>query len=264
MNRIIRLLLVMTAVMAVTGRASDVPKKGGTEVRVAAAADLAFAFKEMGELFEKQTGTKVTVIYGSTGLLTKQIQEGAPFDMLAAANVSFADQAVASGACYADTKALYARGRITTWASPKSDIPPPKDFADIASPRFKKIAIANPEHAPYGKAAKEALLSAGLWEKLQKRIVYGENIKQTLQFAETGNADVAVVALSLAIVTPGPEILIEESLHKPIDQALVVCKNGIGENGARKFAVFVNSEQGRQVMQKFGFLLPGEKLAETN
>jgi len=255
--RIFRVALALALLAASQPLAAEAPAPA--EITVAAAADLAVAFKEVAEAFEKDTGVRVKLIFGSTGLLTRQIEEGAPFDLFAAANVSFAEKAAVSGACIADTKALYARGHIVIWSSPEAKIAPPKDIADLKDARFLKIAIANPETAPYGMAAKQALESAGIWKDVERRIVYGENVKQTLQFAETGNADAAIVALSLAIVTPGPRMAIDENLHKPIDQALVVCKNGGNAADARKFAVFVNTEKGRAIMRKFGFLLPGEK-----
>lgn len=130
-----------------------------------------------------------------------------------------------------------------------------------------KIAIANPEHAPYGKAAKQALIKAGVWDAIQDRIVYGENIQQTLQFAQSGNADAALVALSLALVTEGGFTAVDPALHEPLDQALVVCKGAGGksmhESSARQFTAFVNSDAGRAIMKRYGFLLPGESVAQS-
>jgi len=227
-------------------------------IKVAAAADLAFAFKEVGAAFEKKTGKKVTFTFGSTGQLAKQISEGAPYDVFAAANVSFVDEVVKAGACDGDTKAMYARGRIVVWTK-NGGVAAVAALTDLADARFVKIAIANPEHAPYGKAAKQALEAAGLWEAVKSKIVYGENIQQTLQFAQTGNAEAAVAALSLAKVSDeGSYFLIDEKLHKPIDQAIVVCKHGVNQAVGKDFATFVNSEEGRAIMRKFGFLLPNE------
>ncbi len=255
--RIFRAVLALILLAASRPLAAEAP--ASAEITVAAAADLAFALKDVAEAFEKDTGVRVKLVFGATGLLTKQIEEGAPFDLFAAANVSFADRAVASGTCFADTKALYARGHLVIWSSPESKTAPPKDVADLKDARFRKIAIANPETAPYGMAAKQALESAGIWKDVDKRIVYGENVRQALQFAETGNAEAAIVALSLAVVIPGPRVAIEENLHKPIDQAMVVCKNGGNPAAARRFAAFVNGDRGRVIMRRFGFLLPGEK-----
>ncbi|HWE26925.1 MAG TPA: molybdate ABC transporter substrate-binding protein [Polyangia bacterium] len=228
-------------------------------LKVAAAADLALAFRDVGAAYEKKTGEKVIFSFGSTGLLEKQIVEGAPFDVFAAANVSFAADAIKAGTCAADSKALYARGRIVVWWRKDAGIVPPKSIADLADKRFVKVAVANPAHAPYGQAAVQAMQKAGMWAAVQPRLVFGENVQQALQFAQSGNAEAAVVALSLAVISDGDYVLVDDALHKPIDQALVVCGRD-AERGrrARAFVAFVNSSEGRAVMKKYGFLLPGE------
>lgn len=233
----------------------------GEPLRVAAAADLALAFTEVGKAFEASSGKKVEFSFGSTGLLAKQISEGAPYDVLAAANVSYVDDVVRSGACLDETRALYARGRIVLWSSDRSKLP--TGIEGLTDPRLVKIAIANPEHAPYGLAAKQALTKAGVWASVEPRAVYGENVQQTLMFAQSGNADVAVVALSLAVTLPGGYVAIDPALHEPLDQTIVVCKGGSSggkPNEARAFVSYVGSEPGRAIMRKYGFLLPGEAL----
>ncbi|HEY3821199.1 MAG TPA: molybdate ABC transporter substrate-binding protein [Polyangiaceae bacterium] len=231
---------------------------GREPLKVAAAADLSFAFKDVGEAYEKKTGEKVVFSFGATGLLEKQVAEGAPFDVFAAANVSYADDAVAAGACLGDSKALYASGHIVLYSAKDAGFHP-KTLADLADPRVAKIAIANPDHAPYGMAAKQAMTRAGVWDQVKAKVVYGENVQQTLQFAQSGNADVAIVALSLATVTPGEAAPIPTNLHEPIDQAMVVCTHGkAGPAEARKFIAFVQSAEGHAVMRRYGFLLPGE------
>ena len=254
-TRILALLLVVAA----CGKNASTNEP----IKVAAAADLAFAFVEVGKAFEQKTGKKVKFTFGSTGQLAKQISEGAPYDVFAAANVSFADEVVKAEACDGATKAMYARGRIVLWTK-KGGVAAPAALTDLTDARFVKIAIANPEHAPYGKAAQQAMETAGVWDTIKPKIVYGENIQQTLQFAQTGNAEAAIVALSLAMVDKkGVHVTIDETLHKPIDQALVVCKRGTNQATAREFATFVNSEQGRAIMRRFGFVLPGEAVAES-
>lgn len=261
----VRPVLVWAICLALLGSAPGCDKAGSAPgtIKVAAAADLAFAFQELGTNFEKKTGSKVTFTFGSTGQLAKQIREGAPYDVFAAANVSFVDEVIAAGACDPKTKALYARGRVVVWTK-KSFPAPPTTLADLQDTRFVKIAIANPEHAPYGRAAKEALEAAGVWDAVKPKIVYGENVQQTLQFAQTGNVEAAIVALSLATVTEeGRYFAIDEGLHKPIDQALVVCQNGKGDRStAAAFAAYVNSADGRAVMNRYGFVLPGEALVK--
>jgi molybdate transport system substrate-binding protein len=261
-TRIEGVLALAAATLSLAG-CSRKPSTEGQPLQVAAAADLAFAFKDVGAAYEKKTGQTVGFSFGSTGLLERQLAEGAPFDVFAAANVSFADDAVKSGACLGDSKASYATGRIVLFLRKDSDAHP-KGVADLTDPRITHIAIANPEHAPYGKAAKQAMERAGVWATVQPKVVYGENVQQTLQFAQSGNADVAVVALSLATVTPGEWTQIPTTLHDPIDQAMVACSRGkAGPAAGRKFIEFVQSAEGRDIMRKYGFLLPGESLAAT-
>jgi molybdate transport system substrate-binding protein len=246
-------LTVSAPLCAAPAAASSPPLK------VAAAADLALAFKEVGLAYEKKTGDKVTFSFGSTGLIEQQIVEGAPFDLFAAANVSFADDAVRAGACDGDSKTLYARGRIVMWWRGDATVAPPKTPADLTDARFVKVAIANPAHAPYGKAALQALEKLGVADKVKPKLVYGENVQQALQFAQSGNAEVAIVALSLAVSADGKYLLVDDKLHQPIDQAMVACgKDPARLARARAFAAFVASTQGRAIMRRFGFLLPGE------
>jgi molybdate transport system substrate-binding protein len=250
---------------AAPGHAAGPAPAGDTApIKVAAAADLAFAFKDVGAAFERKTGSKVSFTFGSTGQLAKQISEGAPYDVFAAANVSYVDDVVKAGACDPDTKARYARGRIVIWTKKSSGVAAAAALTDLTDARFVKIAIANPDHAPYGRAAKQALEAAGVWEAVKPKIVYGENVQQTLQFAQTGNTEAAISALSLATVAEdGAYQLIDESLHKPIDQALVVCHRGTSAEVARDFTAFVNSRDGRAIMTRYGFLLPGETVAQS-
>ena len=152
---------------------------------------------------------------------------------------------------------MYARGRIVVWT--KKSAGAVGKLEDLTDPKYVKIAIANPEHAPYGRAAQQALEAAGIWEQVKPKIVFGENVQQTLQFAQTGNTEASIAALSLATVTEnGAFLLIDDKLHQPIDQALVVCKHGGNAELAKQFAAFVSSPEGRAIMKKFGFLLPGE------
>lgn len=257
-------LLAVVACSKPSGTGSGDGKGGGARqgepLRIAAAADLALAFGELEKDFTKKTGKKIEMSFGSTGLLAKQIAEGAPFDVFAAANVAFVDDVVKSGACDDSTKALYARGRIVVWTKDEAALP--KDLRGLSDARYAKIAIANPEHAPYGRAAREALTKSGVWSALEPRMVHGENVQQTQVYARTGNADAAIVALSLAVVSDGAYVLVDESLHEPLDQALVICHGGIRSktNEAHAFVEHVGSPEGRAIMRKYGFLLPGETL----
>jgi molybdate transport system substrate-binding protein len=228
-----------------------------SELTVAAASDLAPAFEELGREFEHQRKVKTVFSFGSSGLLAKQIENGAPMDLFAAANVEYVDQLERKGLTVPGTKALYARGRITLWTLKASRLSI-QSISDLTLAEVKRIAIANPDHAPYGMAARQALTSAGIWEAVKPKLVYGENIRQTMQYAQTGNVEVAIVALSLSLHSEGHWVLIPEDLHEPLDQALVVLKGSKHEQEARQFAEFINSPPGRLVMRKYGFTLPGE------
>jgi molybdate transport system substrate-binding protein len=227
------------------------------ELTVAAAADLAFAFKEVGGPFERATGSRVTFSFGSTGMLALQIANGAPFDVLAAADVRYVEDLKAKGLLINDSQRLYAQGRIVVVVNKKTGVVP-RSIHDLLNPSFKKIAIANPDHAPYGMAAQQALKAARLWEALHPRIVYGENIRQTLQFVQTGNADAGIVARSVANVPEVTYALVPDSLHAPLNQALAIVKTTRHERLARAFIEYLNGPRGRPIMKNYGFLLPGE------
>jgi len=231
----------------------------GHELVIAAAADLTPAFNEIGVLFEEQTGIKVVFNFGSTGQLAQQIERGAPFDLFYAANKSFIESLNDKGLVIADTMEVYAQGRITIWTRPDSPLQPARveDLRDLV---YRRIAIANPEHAPYGQAAKEALERAGVWDAVQPRLVFGENVAQTLTLADTGNVDAAIVALSLSVQSNGNWNLIPAELHPdhPLLQMAAVVAGTQREAEARQFIAFVNSAQGHAIMKKYGFILPGE------
>lgn len=229
-----------------------------TTLTVSAAADLQLAFTEIGAQFEKESGTRVVFNFGSTGQLAQQIAQGAPVDLFAAANRAYVDDLAARGMILPNTAQLYARGRITLWT--RADNPMRlQSLTDLAQPDIKRVAIANPEHAPYGIAAREALQNAGVWNVVQPKLVFGENVSQTKQFAETGNADAAIIALSLSVGLPGRWVLIPQELHTPLDQALGIVAGAKNEHAARAFIAFVGSPAGRATMVKYGFILPGEE-----
>lgn len=249
------LLLVTCVALMVCG--CDRPSAEPAQLTVAAASDLMPAFEELGRNFEQQTGTKVVLSFGSTGMLAAQIANGAPMDLFAAANVSFVDQLEQKGLIVPGTKQLYARGRLTLWT--RKDTPYKLGtINDLTRAEVKRIAIANPDHAPYGLAARQALETAGIWETLKPKLVYGENIRQTLQFAQTGNVDAAIVALSLSTGSEGDWILVPEEMHQPLDQAMAIIKGSKHKPEARSFANYINSPEGRVVMRKYGLTLAGE------
>jgi len=222
------------------------------ELHVAAASDLIPAFEEIGRQFETSHKIKVVFSFGSTGLLTRQIENGAPMDVFAAASVDFINELEQKGLIVPDSKSVYARGRITLW-TPKDSKLKVEKISDLASNDVKRIAIANPDHAPYGTAAREALQAVGIWDAVKEKLVYGDNIRQTLQFAETGNVDVAIVALSLSKESEGQWTLIPAELHNPINQALAVIKGTKDEQTARAFADFIAGPEGQSILAKYGF-----------
>lgn len=228
------------------------PAAESVELHVAAASDLIPAFEQIGREFETKNKIKVVYSFGSTGLLSRQIENGAPMDVFAAASLAFIDQLEQKGLILNDTKAVYARGRITLW-TPKDSKFQPTRINDLTATEIKRIAIANPDHAPYGMAAREALQSAGIWDSIKSKLVYADNIRQTLEYAETGNVDVSIVALSLSRESDGRWVLIPAELHKPINQGLAVIKGTQHEASARAFAAFVKGAEGQAILAKFGF-----------
>ena len=240
-------LLAVTAV----AHAVDAPS-----LTVYAASDLAFALKEIAAQFEKATGARVVLVLGSTGNLAKQIEHGAPADVFFAANERFIETLVARGAVIRETRAMYAQGRIVL-AVPKGT-GAPADLRMLRESRFRRIGIANPAHAPYGTAAEEALRSLGIWDQVRPRLVYGESIRQTLQFLQAGAVDAAIIALSVAAVPEIEWLAIDPALHRPLNQAAAVVRRSARPELALGFLSFVNGAQGRPIMKRFGFLLPGE------
>lgn len=238
---------------------SSVPAAAGgprPELIVAAAADLVFALGEIAPLFEKEHRVKVTLTMGSSGQLAQQIQQGAPVDVFFSANIAYVDTLRAEGAILADSVEPYAQGQIVL-ATQKSR-PPLSSLQALTRDDVRRIAIANPAHAPYGIAGREALVSAGLWERVQPKLVYGENIRQALQFLQTGNVDAAILALSVAQSPALHYRVIDQRLYKPLVQAAAVTTRSKHPDLARAFIRFVNGPESRPIMKRYGFLLPGE------
>lgn len=226
-------------------------------VRVAAAADLGPALGEISAEFKQQTGLEVIADAGSTGLLAKQIEGGREVDLFLAADVSYVDRVVAKKACDGATQRLYGRGQLTMWSSP-GGVAPPADVAGLIDDRYARIAIANPEHAPYGRAAREALMQAGIAIAVERRLVLADNVRLALEYGQRGEVDVAVVARSLALAHPhGQRVDVPQSAHAPLDQALVVCGKGAGARGGKRLADFILSPAGQAILARYGFAPPG-------
>ncbi|MFQ5329849.1 MAG: molybdate ABC transporter substrate-binding protein [Thermodesulfobacteriota bacterium] len=230
---------------------------GERKLTIAAASDLAFALKEIVQEFEETTGRGVVISFGSTGNLTRQIENGAPFDLFFAANESYINQLREGNYILPSTQQIYGRGRIVLAVNRREGAKLER-LNGLLDPAVKRIAIANPNHAPYGTAAKEALISAGLWKEVRRKLVYGENIRQTLQFIQTGDAPVGIIALSVADTDGIAYTLIDESLHNPINQAIAIIRRSELQEEALSFIRLVKSPGGRQIMRRYGFLLPGD------
>jgi molybdate transport system substrate-binding protein len=226
-------------------------------ITVYAASDLDMAFREIKPLFEKATGARVTLVMGSTGNLAKQIEHGAPADVFFAANESFIDDLLAAGAVIPQTRALYAQGRLVL-ATPTASAVTVRELAELLKPEVRRVAIANPAHAPYGRAAQEALESVGVWERVKAKLVYGENIRHTLQFIETGAVEAGIVALSVAGVPAVRYVPIDPKLHKPLNQVAAVIKRSARPELGLAFIQFLNGPEGRPIMKRYGFLLAGD------
>jgi molybdate transport system substrate-binding protein len=226
------------------------------ELVVAAAADLVFALREVKSIFEREQPSKVTLVFGSTGQLAQQIEHGAPFDVFFAADASFVEALLAKGGVLPDTVRTYAFGRLVL--ATRRNRPPLGSVTDLLRPEVKRVAIANPVHAPYGRAARQALERAGVWASLQPKLVYGENIQQVLQFLQTGNVDAAILALSLADVRGVQFTLVDPALYDRLRQVVAVTTTSRRLDLGRRFIRFVDGPEGRSILKRFGFLLPGE------
>lgn len=230
---------------------------------IAAAADLQFAVEEIAAKFREETGMEVRPSMGSTGNFARQIREGAPFQMFMAADEQFVFDLARDGFTR-DDGTLYAIGRIVVKVPNGSTLAADGSLETLrqalAEGRITRFAIANPEHAPYGKRAEEALRHAGLWEAIQPHLVLGENVAQAAQFALSGNAEGGIIAYSLAlapqVAAQGAHDLIPEDWHEPLRQRMVLL-NGAGPV-AEAFYAYIQSPSARAIMENYGFPLPNE------
>lgn len=224
-------------------------------ITVAAAANLNLPLNEISALYKKETGKNVALVFSSSGNLSAQIKNGAPFDLFIAANEGFVDSLIKGN--YADngSKNIYAIGRAACAFSPKLSKKINK-LEDLLSPDVKKIAIADPSYAPYGQAAKEALMSSGLWDKLKDKFVYGKDIQHSYTLVKSGNAEAGFIAF--ASVKPGEVgyFLIDSKLHKPLTQALCIISSSKNKKEAELFSNFILGVKGKQILKKYGFDFP--------
>jgi molybdate transport system substrate-binding protein len=227
------------------------------EITVAAAADLQSAMQEVAARFQKETGKTVKVIYGSSGNFFQQIQNGAPFDMFFSANLDYPKKLEAGALTEPGTFYQYAVGKIVVWVPNDSKLDVSSGLKSLLNPSIKKIAIANPQHAPYGQAAVAAMKKEEVYDKVADKFVLGENISQTASFVVSGSADVGIVALSLALSPnmkdKGRYAEVPASEYPPIEQACVVLSSSKNKETARQFLSFFKTPAVADALRSYGF-----------
>lgn len=228
------------------------------EIVVAAAADLSVALQVISDRYEKGTGVKVKLSFGASGALTQQIQNGAPFDVFFSADMDYPRQLIAAGLADAASLHQYAVGKLVLWVPAESALDVErKGMSVLLDPSVKKIAIANPQHAPYGRAAVAALRHAGMYDQIQDRLVLGENVAQAAQFAESGNAQAGFVALAHAISPAmqgkGKYWVVPADYYPPLTQGVVVLTHSQHKKEAQEFVDYVKSKDATELLRKYGF-----------
>jgi molybdate transport system substrate-binding protein len=252
------LLLISLVLVSCQSKPSRSSQNQASDLTIAAAANLTDAFAEIGAKFTSKTGIKVVFSFGATADLAKQIENGAPFDVFAAADTEHVEQLEAKGLLTPGSRAIYARGRLVLWLPPSSTLKADR-IQDITAKSFERIAIAKPDVAPYGRATVESLKALGIWNQIESRVIYGQNVSQTKQYVATGNAEVAFIPLALVKTGEGRYIEVSDDLHQPIDQALGIVKDSTRQAAARQFVEFLLSPEGRELMTEKGYRMPPAK-----
>jgi molybdate transport system substrate-binding protein len=251
-------LLWATVVLAV-GLVSSIARAG--ELTVAAASDLNYAFKEVIAGYEQQTGHHVKLTLGSSGNFYAQIQNGAPFDLYFSADIGYPRKLEEAGLVVPGSLYPYAVGRIVLWTGNGSHLDLSKGLEILRDPTIKKVAIANPKHAPYGRAAVAAMEYFKVYDQVKDRLILGENISQAAQFIESGACDAGIIALSLALApamkAAGQYWEIPATAHAPLEQGAVILKQSKNPEAAKQFLEYIKGPQGQEIMKRFGFTLPG-------
>jgi molybdate transport system substrate-binding protein len=230
------------------------PQKSKPSVTVAAAANLTDVFTGIGRKFEAQTGIHPVFSFASTAQLTLQIENAAPFDVFAAADSDHVAQLDKKGLLSPGTRAVYARGVLALWIP--DDSAAIQDIRDLTSPRIRVVALAKPDLAPYGQAAVETLHSLNVWDAVQPKLVYAENISVATQYGKSKNADVVFTAYSLVLHESGKVIRVDERLHRPIDQELGIISRSAHQADARKFTAFLLGGEGKSILAATGYTVP--------
>src|SRR6266436_5355857 len=225
------------------------------KLNVAAAANLTDVFGEIGSAFKAKTGAEVVLSYGSTAELAQQIENGAPFDVFAAADTEHVDSLVSTRKLTGDSRAVYALGQLALWI-PNGEQNGILELKDLAASKVRFIAVAQPELAPYGQASIDTLRNARLWEAVQPKIVYANSISAAKQLAASGNTEAAFTAYSLVLHDKGTVLKIDSHLYHPIEQALAIVSSSGRIEEAKQFRAFLLGAEGRMILAKSGYLLP--------
>jgi molybdate transport system substrate-binding protein len=263
-----RCRVLALGLIAFLALASGIPirraQSADREINVAAAADLSAAMQEVATNYEKRTGVAVKLSFGASGALTQQIQNGAPFDVFLSADMDYPRQLITSGQADGATLYRYAVGQLVLWVPQDSPLDVEHKGMDVLlDPSVKKISIANPQHAPYGRAAAAALKHYGLYEKLGDRLVLGENVSQAAQFVESGNAQAGFVALAHAMAPSmqgkGKYWVVPADAYPALDQGAVLLSHSPHPEDATAFLRFMKTEEAAGLLRRYGFTSPDQK-----
>jgi len=254
--------LVAIALLFVTTLSFTQEKSSSTELTVAAAADLSSVLKEVGDSFEKKTGVHVRLSFGASGALTQQIHNGGPFDTFFSADMDYPRQLIAAGEADGPSLYQYAVGKLVLWVPADSPLDVEhKGMEILLDPSVQKISMANPQHAPHGRAAEAALKHSGIYEKVTSRLVLGENVSQAAQFVESGNAQAGFVALAHAVAPAmqgkGKFWIVPADYYPQLAQGVVVVSSSKRKKEAGEFLGFVRTKEVSDLLKKYGFTLPG-------
>ena len=253
--------IILTIFLVGTIHAALFAQTSTLELNIAAAADLSAALKDIADSFQKGTGIQVRLSFGASGALTQQIENGAPVDLFFSADMDYPRQLIKDNQADPPSLYQYAVGKLVLWVPADSPLDlEHQGMQALLDPSVKKISIANPQHAPYGRAAVEALKHAGLYDRLADRFVMGENVSQAAQFAESGNAQVGFVALAHAVAPSmkgkGKYWIVPDDYYPPLAQGVVILSRSLHKKEADQFLTYIKTKAVTDKLQKYGFTIP--------
>lgn len=249
------ILITTSCNLAGKQKLEEAQDNSSAKLNVASATGLRFAMAEIGAAFEKESGIKVVFQFASSGNLAQQIAGGAPVDLFCSANANFVEDLVSQGDIIEGSLHNFALGRIVLAVNKELSLEVDM-LDDLLSDQVDVVVIANPSHAPYGIAAKEALKNEGLWDRLEDKLVYAESVSQAMQYVQTGNAPVGIIAQSFAGIQEIDYLVIDEELYTPLDQVLGIVSHSQQQELAARFAAFLTGQEGRAILEQHGFYLP--------